>query len=88
MGWGLGVRLDVAGSHAVNAEVVKTNSTEITLELELDGDTISGHACDAGGSSRDFSGRIGLMGAIDSLIDEARTGDLENTKTTKENGEH
>ena len=72
----------------MNAEVVKTNSTEITLELELDGDTIRGHACDADGSSRDFCGRIGLMGAIDSLIDEVRTGDLENTKTTKENGEH
>ena len=71
----------------MNSEVVKTNSTEITLELELDGDTIRGHAfADADGSSRDFSGPIGLMGAIDSLIDEVRTGDLESTKTTKENG--
>ena len=72
----------------MNAEVVKTNSTEITLELELDGDTIRGRLLRRRRVEPDFSGRIGLMGAIDSLIDEVRTGDLESTKTTKEKGEN
>lgn len=42
--------------------------TEIKLELALDGDGLSGRAVGAGGESREFSGRLGLMHAIDELL--------------------
>ena len=48
---------------------VNATSTEITLELALDGETISGHAVDAGGLRRDFSGWIGLMGVLDAILE-------------------
>jgi hypothetical protein len=41
--------------------------TTITLELLLDGDGLSGRAV-AGGTVREFSGRLGLMHAIDELL--------------------
>jgi hypothetical protein len=40
----------------------------ITLELLLDGDGLSGRAVDGGGESAEFSGRLGLMHAIDGLL--------------------
>ena len=50
---------------------MNANPIEITLELDLDGEAVAGRArCN--GSSREFSGRIGLMALVDSLIDEAR----------------
>ena len=48
---------------------VNATSTEITLELALDGETISGHAVDAAGLRRDFSGWIGLMGVLDAILE-------------------
>jgi hypothetical protein len=51
---------------------VNATHTEIALELELDGDTISGHAIDADGVRHEFSGWIGLMGVLDALLDRAR----------------
>lgn len=56
---------------------VSTTTTQITLELELDGETVSGATIDAGGARREFSGWIGLMGVLDTLLDEARTAGLE-----------
>ena len=55
-----------------DAGVVNTTTTQITLELELDGDSVSGHAVDAEGAQREFYGWIGLMGALDALLDGAR----------------
>jgi hypothetical protein len=55
---------------------VNATHTQITLELELDGDTISGHAIDAGGVRHEFSGWIGLMGVLDALLEtSSRNGD-------------
>ncbi|HSK50765.1 MAG TPA: hypothetical protein VK889_09785 [Solirubrobacterales bacterium] len=42
--------------------------TEIRLELTLDGDGLSGRAVGAAGEAREFSGRLGLMHAIDDLL--------------------
>lgn len=42
--------------------------TEIRLELTLDGDGLSGRAVGAGDEAREFSGRLGLMHAIDELL--------------------
>ena len=55
-------------------------SMVITLELDLDGDTVSGQTTDAGGSRREFSGWIGLMGVLDALLDEARTASSSTTQ--------
>jgi hypothetical protein len=51
---------------------VNESTTQLTLELELDGDSISGNAIDAGGERHHFSGWIGLMGVLDALLDRAR----------------
>ena len=53
---------------------------QIALELEPDGDSLSGRATGADGTTREFSGWIGLMGLVDSLIDAARSG-LAKTNT-------
>jgi hypothetical protein len=42
--------------------------TEIRLELTLDGDGLSGRAVGAGDEAREFSGRLGLMHAVDELL--------------------
>ena len=42
--------------------------TEIRLELALDGDGLAGLAVGAGGEAREFSGRLGLLHAIDELL--------------------
>ena len=53
-------------------------STVITLELDLDGETVSGHTTDARGTRREFSGWIGLMGVLDAVLDEARSASPTN----------
>jgi hypothetical protein len=52
---------------------VNAATTQITLELELDGDAVHGATVDSRGTRREFSGWIGLMGVLDALLDEART---------------
>jgi hypothetical protein len=52
---------------------VNATTIEITLTLEHDGETVSGRATSAGGETREFSGWIGLLGMVDSLLDGART---------------
>jgi hypothetical protein len=60
----------------VEAEHVNATSIEITLELGLDGETVGGLArCN--GETREFSGWIGLIGLVDSLLDGARLRGLE-----------
>jgi hypothetical protein len=53
---------------------VNATTIEINLELELDGETVSGRAHCANGEIREFSGWIGLMGLVDSLLEGARNG--------------
>ena len=60
------------GACVAEAGSVNPTSTQITLELELDGETVSGHTVDADGARREFRGWIGLMGVLDALLDRAR----------------
>jgi hypothetical protein len=60
-----------AGAVSRKVATVNATHTEIALELELDGDTISGHAIDADGVRHEFSGWIGLMGVLDALLEQA-----------------
>lgn len=46
--------------------------TEIHLELHLDGPAPTGHARLAGGDPRSFSGWIGLVYAVETLISAER----------------
>jgi hypothetical protein len=48
---------------------VNATSTQIALELELDGETISGNATDAEGVRHAFLGWIGLMGVLDAILE-------------------
>ncbi len=68
---------------------VNETTTQLTLELELDGDSISGHAIDAGGERHHFSGWIGLMGVLDALLDRARPdGPADTSGQHSRNGDH
>jgi hypothetical protein len=63
----------VRGPCVPEAGSVNPTTTQITLELSLDGDAVSGHTVDTVGARREFHGWIGLMGVLDALLDEART---------------
>src|SRR3954464_15646279 len=52
--------------------------TQITLDLLLSDDYLSGTARNGSGPARDFSGRLGLMSAIDELL--AAAGDKEEER--------
>ena len=67
------------GACVPEAGSVTPTTTQITLELALDGDAVSGHVLDATGAGREFHGWIGLMGVLDALLDEARTASLPTT---------
>ena len=41
----------------------------ITLEVEVAGESLTGHATDDTGARRSFSGWLGLVTAIDKLVD-------------------
>ena len=69
------------GSLSAEAGSVNSSTTQLTLELELDGDSISGNAIDAGGERHHFSGWIGLMGVLDALLDRARPGGPADTSS-------
>jgi hypothetical protein len=43
-------------------------STQITLDLEVNDDFLSGRIRDGSGAGRPFSGWLGLMAAIDELL--------------------
>ena len=42
----------------------------ITIELSLDGDAPAGHACLDGGVVKEFSGWIGLVAALDEIVND------------------
>lgn len=44
----------------------------IRVELTVDGDSVTGRASSGAGPAPEFSGRIGLMAAIDQLIEVNR----------------
>jgi len=47
---------------------------EISLELQIEEGTLSGRATDGDGATRAFAGWLGLVDAIDALVEgEART---------------
>ena len=48
-----------------------TKNTQITLDLEVTDDFLSGQARNGSGTGRPFSGWLGLMAAIDELLAEA-----------------
>ncbi|HEX2233787.1 MAG TPA: hypothetical protein VHG69_10535 [Thermoleophilaceae bacterium] len=56
---------------------MQTRTAAISLELSLDGDSVSGHASDEAGARREFSGWLGLMSAIEALIPTDSQGDDE-----------
>ena len=47
---------------------MQTNTAAISLELSLDGESLTGRATDEAGTEREFSGWLGLMSAIEALI--------------------
>lgn len=51
------------------------NPSPITIRLELreQDDSFAGRATTASGRKRDFTGWLGLMGAIDALLTEERS---------------
>jgi hypothetical protein len=54
---------------------MQTKTAAISLELNLDGDSLSGRASDEAGTRREFSGWLGLMSAIEALIAMDSEGD-------------
>lgn len=43
----------------------------ITLDLEVDGESLVGRAASGSGADREFCGWLGLMSALDALVAEA-----------------
>jgi hypothetical protein len=54
---------------------MQSTTAAISLELSLDGDSLSGSASDGNGGRRDFSGWLGLVSAIEALIANPNGGD-------------
>jgi hypothetical protein len=52
----------------VDAGGMQSTTAAISLELSLDGESLSGSASDGNGSRKDFSGWLGLVSAIEALI--------------------
>jgi hypothetical protein len=50
-----------------------TRAVTLTLELRLAGDELDGRASDENGLDRPFSGWLGLLVTLDSLLDAAET---------------
>ena len=48
-----------------------TTRLTLTVQLELDADSFSGRADDDRGAGREFSGWLGLIAALDELIERA-----------------
>jgi hypothetical protein len=56
---------------------MQTKTAAISLELSLDGDSLTGLASDEAGTRKEFSGWLGLMSAIEALIHLDSEGDDE-----------
>jgi hypothetical protein len=67
--------------------VKQEQTVTISLELALAGDTLSGRGTSAGHQVRDFTGWIGLMGAIESLLESGvQTQTRSSTKSSSDTG--
>jgi len=53
-----------------DAEVVKTEPLTINLRLDVEDDSLTGLASDGNGGRREFSGWLGLLAAIDALLEK------------------
>jgi hypothetical protein len=53
---------------------VSPRTAHIAIDVQLDGDEIRGLAGDGSGSPRPFSGWLGLLGALDGLLDPSGGG--------------
>jgi hypothetical protein len=51
----------------------------ITLEVDVDGDHLTGRLRDRAGTDRDFSGWVGLVAALDALL-TVETNEREETQ--------
>jgi len=53
--------------------VVSMESTQVTISLDLEvaGDRLTGRATDGHGTERDFLGWLGMVAAIDALLEPA-----------------
>ncbi len=58
---------------------VRMTSVTITLELRQAGDELDGRASDGDGDGRAFSGWLGLLVAIDGLLQNAQADALPQT---------
>ena len=56
---------------------MQSTTAAISLELSLDGDSLSGSASDGNGGRREFAGWLGLVSAIEALIATTSEGDDE-----------
>jgi hypothetical protein len=56
---------------------MQTRTAAISLELSLDGDSLTGRASDEAGTRKEFSGWLGLMAAIEALIPTDSEGEDE-----------
>ena len=74
---------DVRGVVWPEAGPMKTR-TQITLDLEVDDDFLSGRIRNGSGPDRPFSGWLGLMAAIDELL--AGAGGGKEEEETEMNG--
>jgi hypothetical protein len=54
-----------------------TRAVTITLELRLAGDELDGRASDGNGTERPFSGWLGMLVSIDSLLNAAEADSAE-----------
>ncbi len=57
--------------------VVESRQATIRVEVELDGDYLRGRASSRGASVRHFTGWLGLVAALDALINGARRHAIE-----------
>jgi hypothetical protein len=69
--WGARLGFALMPRDPVNGkiEAVTVPTLTVTLELELDGETLTGKATDGNGTVREFTGWVGLLGAIDLLCE-------------------
>jgi hypothetical protein len=60
------------GPTAPMLAAMNANPISISLELRLEDDSFAGRAETDSGQARDFTGWLGLMGAIEALLDSER----------------
>ncbi|HST43127.1 MAG TPA: hypothetical protein VLK58_26615 [Conexibacter sp.] len=58
----------------------------LTVQLHLDEDAFTGRALDDLGADREFSGWLGLIAALDELIDTAPARSRDNDAASEERG--